>query len=193
MSSRRTDFFMTLDEFVKFLNQSAKLAKFIMISKRDHDRGLHRPISTTELSNQEYVDTNPYLFILSISDENPSDIVARLTASNISPIVCQPPRMRGNSLILSSISIKTQWYDARSGNMVTDNSQTRLYSRLVTSIRKILNRPMWAYNVHVGTARLYRDLGYSVGAESWLANGGDLRQDGVDNVRFAIQEPTRTG
>jgi hypothetical protein len=52
-------------------------------------------------------------------------------------------------------------------------------------------RPMWAYNIHGGPVKMYRDLGYSQGVVEWLRQGGDIGQEGVANVRYLIEPPSR--
>ena len=91
---------------------------------------------------------------------------------------------------MSSISIKTEWYDSDLGEVIMDESQLKLYNQLIAKIKPFIKRPVWVYNANGGPARPYRDLGYSDGAKAWLEQGGEVRQEGVANARFSFDEPT---
>lgn len=154
-----------------------------------------RPFTLQQLQAEDFCEHkiptgSGRLFIARERIDLANEEIARtgLTAGGL--IVLRLPIYDGPILFLASISVRTSWYDSQVGDVVSHDSSLPLYRPIISRIRKRLSRPMWAYGVQGGPARMYRDLGYSQGVVEWLRQGGDIRQEGVANVRFLIAPPS---
>lgn len=97
------------------------------------------------------------------------------------------PLVDGRILFLADIGSKSDWYEE---GVVREGAGHALFNRVVRRLRQQVSAPVIGTNVIYGGSDSYSDLHYSPGAARWQAEGGELAQYGVDNVRFMI--PTTT-
>ena len=98
------------------------------------------------------------------------------------------PREVGSQLFLADFAMKSDWYDKSSKELETNNELPKLYRKLRADFRKEFTSPVWAVNMKTGGISAYSDMGISKLASQWESDGGELRQEGVDNVRFSGNE-----
>lgn len=99
------------------------------------------------------------------------------------------PKEEGKILFLAGVSAKSDWYESKNDQISENPVSIKLFSKIVSHIRKKLHRPVWAYNIRVkgSEPQPYRNIGYSSGTKDWVKQGGELMQWGVHNVRFSLK------
>ena len=127
---------------------------------------------------------------LFIATAPPSD--DQLNASEIVPakfgwLQIDIPKQSGQQLFLADFAMKSDWYDEKSKNVVVNKQLAPVYRRLRSRLRDSLGSPVWACNVKTGGKSSYSDMGITRGAAQWEKEGGELRQFGVENVRFSAR------
>jgi hypothetical protein len=115
------------------------------------------------------------------------DINPRLVpAAELGLVSLDVPRIRDRTLLACQLGAKSDWYDARSAKMRDNREALRLFSTVWKQLGPHLRRPVWARNRRDGASAAYKAISYSPGAEEWVRNGGELRQEGVANVEFLL-------
>jgi hypothetical protein len=97
------------------------------------------------------------------------------------------PRVEGRCLLISQVGTKSDWFDAKQRKVMDNPAALRLFNRFWSKWKKHLMFPVWAKNRESGAEAPYRDIGYSKKAAEWFERGGQLRQEGVDNIDFVIR------
>ena len=100
------------------------------------------------------------------------------------------PVEQGRTLELADVAAKSTWFDHESGSMATNPEAISTYDRMARRLRRHLQGPTGARNVVTGASGEYRTIRYSEGARVWAADGGELRQRGVNNIVFYVPPTT---
>ena len=113
-------------------------------------------------------------------------------------LVCtdQPPsaagdRMAGRCVRLEIPTIRNGALQLVQHDTRTDRQDIlRIADRLFRHMRTATSRPVWAWRSDdTTTARAYRDISITPGAEAWWRSGRALRQLGSDFIDFAPEPP----
>ncbi len=101
-------------------------------------------------------------------------------------LVLDVPRIDGATLLVIQIAAKSAWFDATLRRVLDAPEALQLFNRFWRQWKKHFTFPVCARNRKTGAEARYRGIGYSAGAAAWCQEGGELRQEGVDNVEFMI-------
>jgi len=180
MSTKNFQFFALPEEFLQLLQALAEANDLWLVAP---DNGRYRQMSLDELAGGS-IDSFEHIFI---ATSPPTD--DQLEADEIVPakfgwLQMDIPKRSGKQLFLADFAMKSDWYDLESKNVLVNTQLARAYRRLRKRLRDLLGSPVWARNVKTGEASAYSDMGISLGAERWEKGGGELRQRGVENIRF---------
>jgi hypothetical protein len=98
-----------------------------------------------------------------------------------------PPRRDEDVLYLGDLASKS---DYLAGDAIEENPEAHgVYDVAARVFKKRLERPVWAHAVGDDGAVEAHHLWYSQGAAELARRGVALRQEGVENVVFSIDEP----
>ncbi len=97
------------------------------------------------------------------------------------------PRLKGRCLFASQIATKSDWFDAKRQKVMKNPAALRLFDRFWSIWKKHFMFPVWARNRKTGAEAAYRFIGYSKAAADWFQQGGELCQEGVNNIEFTIR------
>jgi hypothetical protein len=105
-------------------------------------------------------------------------------------ISCDVPGLDGGILYESQLGARSDWFDLTAQIVREGGASIASFNRVAPRFRRQLSRPLWAFSTLNDVGRAYASIGYSAGAAEWARRGGELRQLGVDNIRFRIPAPT---
>ncbi len=91
-------------------------------------------------------------------------------------------------LFLSALASRSDWTDD-GGEHHESGVAHEVYARVARVFKKQLSGPVWATNAKTGKVQVYKTVFCSSGAGAWEEAGGQLRQEGVENVTFSRQPP----
>ena len=98
------------------------------------------------------------------------------------------PKEDGTRLYLSELTVKTDWFDRYTNKIMENHQLEKLFSKIRRELKKDLKSPIWAKNIKTQGVSCYKDMAYSEAVEDWEKKGGELLQQGVENVRFSTSE-----
>lgn len=115
----------------------------------------------------------------------------RIPAGKLGWLEFGMPRIEENTLYLCHFGLKTDWIEEGSRQPIENPRAVRLFERVWAEIRARLHYPVWCYNILDGssTAQPNPSLGFTSGLADWISRGGELRQKGVQNIRYCITRP----
>lgn len=99
------------------------------------------------------------------------------------------PREVDDQLLLAQVATKTDWYNPETDAIAENKEVVALHKKITSLLKKHVTFPVWAYNVKHPEPHVYHDIGFSRSAREFANEGGELVQEGVDNVRFTIEKP----
>lgn len=193
VSLRSMQFFMRSDEFNQLVWEIAAKHNLTVIFWR----------IGTNLRLEKAMQSGTLL----MSDEKPAD---RLFFTDIAPLWIESegvkpnpvkwgwvdtdvPVEANNMLFIAQMASKSDWWDSEHKQVVEIPKGHELFKKIRPMFLKHLKRPVWARGVE-GGARVYREIGYSVGAAEWENNGGELRQgvagSSPGRVWFMTKQPS---
>lgn len=85
------------------------------------------------------------------------------------------------------VAVKTDWYDADDKQTYENKELERFFKKVKKEFIKNLSSPVFAVNIKTGGSARYKDMGYADSAKEWEEKGGELKQFGVENVKFSIR------
>ena len=98
------------------------------------------------------------------------------------------PKEDGMTLYLAELAVKSDWFDSDANEIKRDQQLERLYGKIRNALRKELVSPLWAKNIKSQGVSCYKDMAYSKAVADWEKQGHELRQQGVNNVKFSTDE-----
>jgi hypothetical protein len=203
VATRGLHFFMMPDEFTPLIWQIAETRRLCIIMEWF---GFGMPLEERQHRDVWAIAREPGLLIM------PHDVPADRLWLAVEPprfevrdlrhllpgkwgwVMVDVPQFEGHALLMAQVGAKSDWYDREQQQVFENPASLALFPKIATPIRNRLQRPTWAYMVNVpstGRARAYRDVGYTVGTTEWERSGGELKQRGVENVRYTTQPPSR--
>ncbi|MEO8033024.1 MAG: hypothetical protein ABI837_01220 [Acidobacteriota bacterium] len=97
-----------------------------------------------------------------------------------------PPVIEGKTLYLAVIAVRSQWIDLETETSMTNPEVLRLFGQVARRLRKRLEFSVVGYSLSTYKSAVYKSIGHSEGARTWLKNAGEWRQQGVGNVGFGL-------
>lgn len=184
MVTKNFQFFARRSEALGFLKELAQRHELWVILP---SAGEHRVLDAAQFADiqSDAIDNVDRMFI---AKEKPAR--KQLLATEVMPamsgwMMFRFPIEAGTHLMLGDFSVKSDWFDKETGTNHENRNLPKLYSKLRADLGKRLNSPVWAINIKSGAAAKYPGIGCSRGASQWEAQGNELRQEGVNNVRFS--------
>ena len=89
-------------------------------------------------------------------------------------------------LYLAVIAVRSQWIDLETETTMTNPEVLRLFGQVARRLRKRLEFSVVGYSLSTHKSAVYKSIGHSEGARTWLKNSGEWRQQGVENVGFGL-------
>jgi hypothetical protein len=116
-----------------------------------------------------------------------------ITSSNYIPgllgwVVVGIPRIQGSSLFCVQLAAKSDWYDENRREVMEKREAMKRFDRIWKKWKPHVRSPMRGRNRVNGAEGIVSGVGYSAGAEEWVRQGGNLRQEGVANAEFLLPE-----
>ena len=181
MSTMNFQFFALPQESSQLLEALAA-ADDLWFVVSDNDRC--RQIRLEEMAGG-LIDSFERIFIATARPNNDQLEADEVVPAKFGWLLFDVPKQFGKQLFLADFAVKSDWYDEVSKNVVVNKQLARVYRRLRAKLRGSLGSPVWARNIRTGRASPYSDMGISPGAKQWEKEGGELRQCGVENIRFS--------
>jgi hypothetical protein len=103
-------------------------------------------------------------------------------------VVLDIPKEDDTVLFLSQIGAKSDWLDPTTSDIHENGESIQLFDRIIPTVRRQLHHPVWVTGLRGEAPRPARGVWYSAGATSWFQRGKALRQEGVGNVVFLLDE-----
>ncbi len=189
MATRSMQFFMTTTEIELLVREiSEKQGLMLILSRRspaqleiaDQRRGLK--MVDGQLADQ--------IFLSPIEPDLTAIDMASLRPGELGWVQIDVPRSVGNVLYSVQMGAKSDWFDEKEQRVAENPASLDLYSKVLPHFKKYLKSPCFARNVmEGGRCQEYPSIRYSKGAEDWERGGGELCQEGVENVRFSTAKP----
>jgi len=101
------------------------------------------------------------------------------------------PKVQDNRLFCIQIGARRDWFDRDTGSIHINKDAPKRFDRIWRRFATQLRFPIRARNLVTGAEAAYSSFGYSPGAAKWWAEGGQLRQRGVENLEFMLPDITR--
>jgi hypothetical protein len=94
------------------------------------------------------------------------------------------PYVSDQALFLSEIAVKTDWYDHATRERFVNDRLMPLFKNVKAYMVKNMISHVLAVNIVTGGKAEYLDIKYTKAAKAFNENGGELMQQGVNNIRF---------
>ncbi len=117
---------------------------------------------------------------LNISEINPKD----LEPGRLGMLQVVLPRESGRILLMSEVAIKTDWIDTATGERCENRQLLSLFKKVKKDLLKDMMEPVLGVNIVTGGSSVYSTVKYTKAAKALVEGGGELMQEGVNNVRF---------
>lgn len=184
MTTRVKSAFMTPREFAECVEAIARELSLTVIV----NRGPKTPLQIWSRDRAALPEASEVYLAGQTPDLDSVDLKAEGPAA-LGWVLFTPPRIVEGSLLKSSLAAKSDYWDPALQQSCENPESLRLFSNVWRRLRKQLRFPTYAWGLPSGKSRAYNDIGYSLGAEEWLREGGRLAQEGVRNVAFGISPP----
>ena len=181
MSTKNFQFFALPDELSQLLQALAAADDLWFVVPDDNSR--YRQMSFDELAGGS-IDSFDHIFVATSPPTDDQLEAVEVVPGKFGWLQFDIPKRSGKQLFLADFAMKSDWYDEKSKKVLVNTQLARVYRRLRKRLRNLLGSPVWARNIKTGGAAAYSDMGISPGAEHWEKEGGELRQRGVENIRF---------
>jgi hypothetical protein len=117
-----------------------------------------------------------------------------ITSSNYIPgllgwVTVDVPRIQGPSLFCVQLGARSDWYDRDRREVMEKRDAMKRFDRIWKKWKPRVRSPMRGRNRVNGAEGIVSGVGYSAGAEEWVRQGGNLRQEGVANAEFLLPKP----
>lgn len=103
------------------------------------------------------------------------------------------PVIEGKTLYMADISVRPWWSDPATGARTANPELERLFGQVARKLRKKLEFSVVVSSlsthegaVHKSNGSVYRSIGYSKDARSWLENGGEWKKEGCENIGYDL-------
>ncbi|MHB8750376.1 MAG: hypothetical protein ACYDBJ_14435 [Aggregatilineales bacterium] len=191
MTNKTITFFMTTSEFSILLKEIVDtLGLWVITFRLGSNRHFEVPSEPGKLL---MADMNPADWVF-IANEKPDLIHFDPVIPNPAKwgwLHCDVPRESDNSLSLSELSAKSDWYEKAVTKILENRASLRLFNQVKPHFVKRLTYPIWISGRDKTKVRADRSLGYSQGVVNWVRSGGILIQKGVPNTYFSISDPQK--
>lgn len=186
MATRSTQFFITTAELESLVREVAnELGLTVILSRRDPqpkleiaDQSQGFKMADGQLADQLF---------LSMAEPDLTTIdVANLRPGELGWVQLDAPREIGNTLYLVQMAAKSDWFNDKEQHLSENPAALALYAKFLPHLRRDLKSPCWGWNIKEDSEpQEYPNVRYTKGAKAWEQRGGELRQEGVKNVRFS--------
>ena len=186
MASQNLLFFMRSEELWRIVVELTKKHDlWVMVPDGDFVRALD--LTQLEAEGMSAITAPDYVYISAEKPES-SHLLIDVAPARLGWVQLNLPKESGHALTLGDIGIKPEWYDDSTGETGTNDELKVLYRTLKTEFKRRITTPVWAQNIKTGGIASYAYIGVSPLAMEWEANGGELRQEGVENLRFSASK-----
>jgi hypothetical protein len=104
-------------------------------------------------------------------------------------VMLYPNRIQNRVLLMAQLSAKSDWLDAKRGQICENPESIGLFEKIARRLRKML--PFSARNRWSGDPEwLDAKVPHSRGVVEWVKSGGSINQLGVANIDYTIDETT---
>ena len=189
MSTGTLQFFSGPDECLDILSEIVQsLGLHVILFRFDTSAFLYLGQAIDRTAVTEFGAERLYL-----TDQKPD--MASLDQKNYVPgqlgwVDVDLPREVEGTLLLGVLGVKSDWYDPITKEIYDNRDVFNLYKKIRSKFKRKLNSPVWAYNIKSLKSSAYRDMGYTEFARGYVERGGELMQEGVQNIRFTLEEPS---
>ena len=121
---------------------------------------------------------------LVVSEINPKD----LEPARLGLLQVILPRESGQILFMSELAVKTDWVNSVTGERCENTRLLSLFKRVKAELVKGMKEPVVGENIVTGNSSVYSTIKYTKAAKAFVDDGGELMQEGVNNVRFRPAE-----
>jgi len=184
MATKRVQFFSTLDELLLLLCCIVRALNMSVFMYRWRTNAEIKQADCENIVQQTQAFGASRIYLaesgLIISEIDPNYLeVARL---GLIQVIL--PRESGGILYMSEVSIKTDWIDSVSGKRCENSQLLSLFKRVKKELLKNMMEPVLGVNVVTGASSIDSTVKYTMAAKAFVEGGGELMQEGVNNVRF---------
>lgn len=187
MASSRVQFFSMPDEFLAILQRIANSLNLIIILYRSGPRAAVEQADIGQIARQIRSFGASRLYLaepgINLADIDPLE----LEPSRLGMIQVVFPRESGRILFMSEIAVKTDWIDISNRARCENPQLMTFFKRVKTELLKEdMKAPVLGINLVTGGSSIYSAIKYTRSAKEFSESGGELMQEGVNNVRFRI-------
>jgi hypothetical protein len=183
MATKVIQLFITLEEIISLIKTLVSDMQLKVFLYRGESQKEFKEITeVTSESVENYQATKIFLALseITIDQIDPDNI----SAAKLGLVQINLPVISDQTLMISDIAIKTDWYE---GLLKYDNKDlVALFKKIKLFIVKNTKSPVLAKNIVTGAEQLYPDIRYTEQAKNFYDLGGELMQKGLNNVRFEI-------
>jgi hypothetical protein len=184
MSQKSRDIFVMPAEFVEWVRELTTSGAEHVVLRRYFHKGLDHWDGTTE----SLLASDRAMFTGDLAN------LEGITSSNYIPallgwVIVDVPRIQGSTLFCVQLAARSDWYDRDRREVMEKRDAMKRFDRIWKKWKPRVRSPMRGRNRVTGAEGTTSGVGYSVGAEEWVRQGGNLRQEGTANVEFLLPEP----
>lgn len=188
MATKNFQFFIDLSQLMEFLASIvSKLGLWLILYRR----GREAELVCFSLEDRNHVDrlSNYDCIFISMTEPDINSIdEGEFAPAKYGWLQLDIPKENGNVLYLSDLAVKTDWYDAVEKKTYENKELIKFYNKIKKILKDNLSSPIFAMNTKTGGTATYKDMAYAESAREWEENGGELRQLGVENVKFSTKQ-----
>jgi hypothetical protein len=184
MATKRVQFFATLDDLLLMLCSIVKALNLSIFLYRGGTNAAIKQADCEDLVRQIQAFGASRLYLsesgLAVSEINPKD----LEPGRLGLVQIILPRESGKIMFMSEVAIKTDWIDDATGERCENRRLLSLFKRVKTELVKGMAGSVMGENIVTGGSAVYSTIKYTKTIKAFVDNGGELMQEGVNNVRF---------
>jgi hypothetical protein len=183
MATSTVQFFSTIEELVTILqNVVADLHLSVFLYRGGDKRAIKYSTNITVQEIKDFGASRLYL-------AEPSVGINHIDSNDISTgklglIQVTLPCLSDQILFMADIGVKTDWFDSVTKERLINDRLMPLFKKVKRYIVKNMMSPVLVINIVTGSNAKYSDIKYTKAAKFFNENGGELMQEGVNNLRF---------
>lgn len=187
MATKNFQFFINLEQLVNLLvGIVSKLDLWLILYRRGKQSELVL-LDSIEDTPIDRISSYDCVFIATTRPDISGIDVGALSPAKHGWLQLDLPKENGETLYLSDLAVKTDWYEVDDNKIHENRGLEKIYNKVKKEIRANLSSPVFAINTKTGRSATYKDMAYASSAKKWEENGGELKQFGVENVKFSTK------
>ena len=193
MPTRMIQFFCTIKEATEFLSAIEHTQKRVLYLYKSNPRPEVRLAKLSRLQDNLKEFEAGRIFISAVHTDIDALDATCLAPAPLGWVQFDLPKVNDGQLFIGTLSAKSDWLNPMTKKVEEFPNVLELFKAVAKEFKRCLSFPVWAWDVNTRKSNSYTTIGFTSGAKEFVEQGGQLRQEGVENVMFGVTAPGNLG